>query len=431
MKTKRMFLISVSVSIMSLYGNSFAAEPAPDRWHSLGLFGSTHGKIARKALKRIDKNLYPDMKLADNILSEGSVSERGHADMRRDNGGKVQEIWVSGNKKNSGGVIPNYTSFKFRDAYLAIGVICHLTQDQAVPAHAANIAHFFSEDFEEYADYAGKFGDIPLIDNSKRPYEYYQAMQNDTRSKLSSWVNPSTQKPFWEPSPNAPRFGEDATFGANGTYGGGKDTYAAWRDIPNDNEPSATSREMISMAPEITTDRLSAAVGYTQAVIESASKALPPLVKDLKLSANMITPGAPVEISFTALENRTRNVKYSITLAFKGGKAETLFTGNLQLDKPSPTVSNQNMGDTTGPQPELECLFRKDFRLRWNGLYYGKLAAEGSYTIEVSLIDEDGNAVPAAVNSDSARDNNTSIQFSVVNILPESPASVSFDGRNF
>ena len=47
---------------------------------------------------------------------------------------------------------------------------------------------------------------------------------------------------------------------------------------------------------------------------------------------------------------------------------------------------------------------------------------EGTYNIEVRLTDEDGNTVPADVNTDGIRENDSRAFLSVVNTLPESPA---------
>lgn len=52
------------------------------------------------------------------------------------NGGNPSDIWFDK-------VLDAYSRFKFENAYYALGNLCHLTQDQAVPAHAANIRHGF------------------------------------------------------------------------------------------------------------------------------------------------------------------------------------------------------------------------------------------------------------------------------------------------
>ncbi len=403
------------------------AGPGGDtRWHSL--FGSTHKKIAKEALKRINKDAYPDLDRASSILKDGSASESGHADMMKDNGGRPKEIWETGNRKNPGGVLGNYKALKPGDAYQALGVICHLTQDMAVPAHAANIEHFLSEGLEEYAAFFGEIGQVPEIDSSKAPYEYYQLLQDDTRSRLASWLNPETGVPFWVPSPEASRSGEDVTFGARGSYGGGKDTYIFWKDKPggNSGHGSNTGRTMVSRMPEISRERVGTSAGYTRAVMESASRLLPPLVKDLSVYPNVITPGGKVKLSFIALDNRSRALRYSVRLIGAKGNVSVLTEGTAALDKPSGSLyPSQNSDGGTQDVPAENFLFSRGLSTTWEP----RQLAEGTYTVEVQLTDEDGNTVPAEVNTDGIRENDSRTFLSVVNTIPEPPASsFSFDG---
>lgn len=400
------------------------------KWKSL--FGATHKKIAVEALKKIDKNLYPDIAKAASLLKDGSASENGHPDFWHDNGGLPKDLWENGDAKNSGGVLGNYKTLNTETAYRNLGIICHLTQDMAVPAHAANIAHLMSEGMEEYADYDPTFGPVPAIDTSRQPYEYYQAMQDDTRSHLSSWRNPDTGIPYWVPSPSAPRFGQDATKGPGGAYGGGHDTYSSWiDDSAYGGQGNTNNRKLVARIPEICRDRLGMAAGYTMATLESASKKLPPLVKNFAVYPNVVTPGSKVDISFIALENRSRNVKCSITLTPIGGQPQTLLVGDIVLNDPTTAGYSSGPGGDSGNNtpssvPE-NYLFNRSLSFSWNGLLSGKPPAEGSYLVEVLLTDEDGNTIPAEVNTDSMRENDSRAVLSVVKTLPPPPAPSSFD----
>lgn len=388
------------------------------KWYSFSfLFSSTHHKITKEALKKINKDYYRDIGIASHLLVMSSALERGHPNII-DNGGPVKEIWEVGNKKNPGGVLKNYKQFRFIDAYENLGVICHLTQDQAVPAHVANIKHFPFDWLERYASYAGKFGEIPYVENDKEPYEYYQICQDETRSKLPKWINPKTGIPFWIASSNAPRLGEDVTLGPYGSYGGGKDSYAYWEDEsdPYDDGYDSVGRKMVSLAPEITTEQLSQAVAYTRAVLESASKKLPPLVKDMKLSKNIIQSGEPLNIDFIVIDNRSKKVKVKVVI-IKDEKIETIFNEVVVLNNPYPrgfnTSDSDDDEDFFEELPETK-LFHRYLNIKWNGEFRGKSVVEGTYRVRVIVTDEDGNTVPSDVNNDTIEENDSVRFFSVL-----------------
>ena len=418
---KTTFGLSLALVLVCGAG-AFAQDEDPvsdNKWHSL--FGSTHKKIAKEAINRINKGAYPDIEAAKDELRSGAASESGHADFWRDNGGNPKALWGNGDKKNQGGVLGNYKALNPEAAYHALGVICHLTQDMTVPAHAANIKHLSSEALEEYADFAGKIGQVPEIASSKLPYEYYQIAQDETRSRLSSWLNPDTGRQFWLPSPLAPKLGQDTTFGPRGDYGGGKDTYAFWQGGSNNGHGAASNRIMITRFPEICSERLGTAAGYTKAVMESASRLLPPLVKDLEVYPNVVTPGGKVKISFTALDNRTRDIRCSVRVTGPGGQEVYRVEGMAALEKIKPAPFNSSNNDSSA----VVELFPESFMLnrRLSVELDGRKLTEGKYTVEVQLTDEDGNTIPADVNADSVRENNSRTGLSVVNVIPESPSS--------
>ncbi len=411
-------LFLVPPVLLGLSANAFS-------WGSIGILGpSTHTRIAAKALKLVDTRVYPDMDTAAQLIKQGSTSEAGHEGIHN-GGGRLKDWWTGGDGRSTlkGGVLPNYTQLRITDAYLNIGRMCHLTQDQAVPAHASRVPHSIvlhlpPDGVEKYTGKNHDFGAIPQVDNSRQPYEYYQELQNETRGHLGEWVNPRTQVPFWVQSEEGARL-TDATLGAPGSYGGGADTFL----------DAAASNERIPgglTASEIAARQLGMAAGYTKALVESASRELPPLVYGVSLYPNVATPGHKVEIAFTALENRTPHVRYEIGLRPAGGQRRALMSGELQLEEPRPAFNTGGDNQPAQPSPE-ENLFNRRVSLKWDGILDGKPLAEGTYTIDVQLMDDDGNMVPASVNTDGVTENNTSRDLVVVNTEPSSDLSLSFN----
>jgi hypothetical protein len=396
------------LAVFSLASNALA-------WHSV--LGSTHEKISKKAYKLLDKNIYPDLNRASEEIKDGSSSEDGHEN-NHTGGGKMKDWWDGGDGRSTlyGGVIPNYTGFTFKEAYYNIGRMVHLTQDQAVPAHAARIPHGMSaghlDGMEKYSQYNAVFDAIPAVDNSRQPYDYYQELQNNTRDHLPGWVHPGTRQPYWELTANAPERGQDLTMYPAGGYGGGNDGYSVrviTRD-PSSEGGQAGYNELISHSPEISRDRLAIAAGYTKAMIEAASKHLPPLVAELELSSNVLAPGQKMNISFLVLENRTRKVAYEVTASGSGSAGRIIASGIAVLGGPA-------IG---------EYLMKGKVNISWDGLLGGKPPEEGTYTLEVYLTDEDGNSVPGRVNTDGIPENDTKAVFSVVNTALKTPAPLSF-----
>lgn len=418
MFNKKISLIVPAV-LLALSSDAFA-------WKSLSILGSsTHSKIAAKALKQVDFNLFPDMDTAAGLIKDGSSSEAGHEKIHN-GGGQLEDWWTGGNGRKTlkGGVLPNYTKLNIKEAYMNIGRMCHLTQDQAVPSHAARIPHSVVLDLppdgmEKFAGSNDTFLDLPQVASDKQPYEYYLMLQYETRSHLGEWKNPMTQVPYWTQSADGARL-SDATLGSPGSYGGGADSYLA--------DAMAGSKLSFAglSASDLAARQLGMAAGYTKALVESASKSLPPLVSGLSIYPNVVTTGHKVEIAFTALENRTRHLKYVVTLTPRGGQPEAILTGDLNLDKPRPSFNNTGDNAQAAPAPE-ESLFNKRANFKWDAMPFGKALPEGTYLLQVHLTDDDGNAVPASVNADDVSENNTIAVLSVVSTEQEPPASFSFN----
>ena len=96
------------------------------------------------------------------------------------------------------------------------------------------------------------------------------------------------------------------------------------------------------------------------------------------------------------------------------------------MDKPSGSLyPSQNPDGGSQDVPAENFLFSRGLKVSWDT----RNLAEGTYIVEVQLTDEDGNTVPADANSDDIRENDSRTFLSVVNTIPEPPASsFSFDG---
>ncbi|NLH39935.1 MAG: hypothetical protein GX445_07740 [Elusimicrobia bacterium] len=298
-------------SIIKLNNDSLVKEPIPliqgDRWWS-SVFFNTHKKIAQKSFSLISKNDYPDLFYYKDKLIDGASDEDGHP-TKKDNGGYPYDIWFSTKELNNGkeiGVLYKYFNKKFEDAYENIGIICHLTQDQAVPTHAANIEHSFFDQFERY------YGENENIDISNfsfifpsyfKPWDYYQYVQDDTRRHLNEWLDPETKIPYWQSAKDAPPLGKDSTMGPHGQYGGGKDHFTTTQC--ENNYSGNYECKSVPKSPEIGQRQIAMAIFATASLLESASRNLPPIIDDFQI--------INTSIRFKILENRCNVVSYSLS----------------------------------------------------------------------------------------------------------------------
>jgi len=296
-----------------------------ERWWSNSFFGSVHKKIAEKAFELINGNEYPDLLYFKKNLIKGCLDEDGHPNIEH-NGGDVYSIWFSSKviyEENTNNdylkvgkdevsirriisVLNHYNKMDFETSYENIGVIAHLTQDQAVPVHAANIKHMYFDQFERFyeddynIDLSG-FNEKNIPDNLK-PWEYYQWVQDDTRKRLAQWIDPETKIPYWVASKDAPPLGQDSTYGPYGSYGGGKDHFG--KAVCETDYNAQENCKMVPKSPEIRKRQIAAAVFATAKLFKSASKELPPLIKEIEKNSD--------NLSFKILENRCSKVSYKI-----------------------------------------------------------------------------------------------------------------------
>ena len=356
------------------------------RWSSL--FGSVHKKITKTAMDTLNSPEYAIRR--DRIIS-GSWSESGHPSMSAD-GGNVKAIWFGKSKDGiSGGVLPNYEQFNSSDAYENIGIICHLTQDMAVPTHAANILHglfVHNDTFEGYKhdeDVAVPGG----TDGTREPWEYYQFLQDDTRRKLAGWVDPATGKPYWVEAPNQVPLGQDATYGPHGYYGGDQNKHDG--DVYADGDKT--------VSPEIHRQQLSAAAWGTVNVVKAASRVLPPLVYNLKIEDRKVKQGKTSPLSFGALDNNSSKLTCEILIYRDGQLIGDMARGTLGM---------------LAPKHWYMPYFNSQVNTEWTGMVDFKVLPPGQYMLEVKLTDEDGNVTPEEVNHDFMRLNDTKIMVTVI-----------------
>ena len=386
--------IAVTVPVAKPVPAQAGAGTVDDRWWSVNFFGSAHKAIMKASLAFIGGNELPDMQRAQDILLTGTNDESAHLPYAKvNNGGKPEELLQGKAPYTLGGVLWNYTHFKFPEAYAKLGTICHLTQDQAVPTHAANIRHGTNDSFEGYATDGNKVKISASRDNGEmEPYAYYQDLQDETRRHLASWLQPGTGKPYWVPAKDAPPLGVDATFGPWGSYGPNGDVYSV-REQNNNSEGGSNNNQQITASPEIRLRQLAMAGAATVGVLKSASKRLPPLVSGLT-----VTPaGKSASVKFTILDNRSGDVTYSIDLHQKDKPGITLVSGQRALQYPA----NQASADQGTTAPNLMLKGEVSTTLNLSAM------DTGNYVLDVRVTDKDGNTVPEEVNQDDITANDT------------------------
>lgn len=152
---------------------------------------NTHQPLATRSMELLGSD-YKDVKtnFADvivsgtgnsNIVLALAVEFDSHGNPTL-NGGSPSDIWENR-------VVRSYKDFNFTDAYYALGNIVHLTQDQAVPPHGANVSHGPTDHFESSA--SGIINVIQLRGSVSGitgfPYEYYGYTLNGTWAGAENW----------------------------------------------------------------------------------------------------------------------------------------------------------------------------------------------------------------------------------------------------
>lgn len=179
---------------------------------------STHREITTSAVNSLPEDKYKDIhRFSGTIIGatsgptddanahgkilEGDTEYPLAGEAGKFNGGPFL-LW----EKRAGDALKENILTSGQGAYYYVGLMAHLVQDQAVPAHAANIYHASAflgvptnpDDLESFmagrapTDFAALFLDIA-------PDAYYYSKENpedslikQTQSKLSKWVYPNT-----------------------------------------------------------------------------------------------------------------------------------------------------------------------------------------------------------------------------------------------
>jgi len=278
----------------------------------------THYHISTASVQNLAQDHlggYPDLEKFKMQISNGANEEshtiiwdRTACDNSR-NGGFPKAWWDDGKDEDTkqDNAVFYYNALNQPMAYRYIGRMAHLIQDQAVPAHAANIRHGYGELWQRKLDdmelSAGIHYSYRHITTSLKslPYSFYQSLQTNTIGQLKYWIDPKSGRQYWYPNINAPA--GDATFGPFGFYGGdlAKDIYDY----------------SVQPAPAIMFRQIDKTSEYTQGALMSASELLPPVVYGLEI------PGTPEElpvisvkyltpVRFTVTENRHPDVKVDV-----------------------------------------------------------------------------------------------------------------------
>ncbi len=379
--------------------------PADNKWWSVSFFGAAHKKAAKAALEYIDQNAFPDIKSAGDVIKEGSNDESGHFNSVK-NGGETKALWFGKEAFFKGGVMRNYEQFKFEEAYEKLGVLCHLTQDQAAPVHAANIKHGISDSFEGFYGNDVRIG--AAWDNGEmEPYNYYQAVQDETRSKLPGWTDPATGRPYWVAAFDAPPLGRDVTSGPWGHYGGYKnrDLYAAPPKRAGSQDMGNNNTAWVSARPEIRSRQLAVAGAVTVSVLQSASKRLPPLIRDFSVSTCTFStadgPAIGYSINFIIYENRSPIVSYTAAVYQDGRLLGIVGHNEAKL----------------GKADKDDLMYSVQFTAGWSGQAIWsdfRRLPPGEYVMDVRVTDADGNTTPEEVNTDDIPSNDTRAKFMII-----------------
>ena len=226
-------------------------------------------------------------------------------------------------------------------------------------------------------------------DAGREPWEYYQVVQDETRSKLPGWTDPKTGLPYWVPAPDAPPLGQDVTYGPRGHYGGRKnrDVYAVPPPQNNNSGHGNNNNVWISAHPEIRQQQLNISGEVTISVLESASRRLPPLVQHLSVS----TGPAGFAVKFNAYDNRTPGVLYTLSVYRDGERLGEAVEGAASLFPPK----------------DGGMMFSGAVTAAWAGVIGFEPLPPGTYTVDLRVTDEDDNVTPDMVNGDAMPENDT------------------------
>jgi len=183
-------------------------------WHTVG--SDVHEYNVYDSLRTIDSSIYPDLHKYIILIEAGSDTEVHNTAWDKTdnanalNGGYPKAWWDDGKDKdgNPKNALYYYKTFNISQAYNYIGRMTHLIQDQAVPAHGANIAHAWWKGGDKLESDANSHYVYPGVASQKisdlAPHRYYNTLQNFTFVKVaqsdavstSSWRR-SSENAYW------------------------------------------------------------------------------------------------------------------------------------------------------------------------------------------------------------------------------------------
>jgi len=179
-----------SIFILSMV---FVTSNASAWWSTGALFESVHEKISNKAFDIVSVRLvnrpflttYRDSIVGYTTSVENDISAHGGNSER--NGGDIEQ-WLSA-------FSTAYNENRLDDAAKYLGYCLHLIEDMNVPAHAFNIPHFSSPDFDNFElmadEVLNKLGIFSLPDivieekhQPDDPISYYTIARDSTQANV-------------------------------------------------------------------------------------------------------------------------------------------------------------------------------------------------------------------------------------------------------
>lgn len=418
-----------------------------------GTVDSTHFKIAQQAYLMIGDD-YPDIITyrdrgpglegglegwmsgpTDDVNAHGKKYEMEYNVEAQDfNGGPILAWWGNDPSYPEDGVLVKYKQFNFSDgeysAYYYLALMAHIISDHGVPAHAANVFHnqpyqptnfeeTYGDNLESYAYWVNFPEDSYTINElpGNYPPDYYLNTDSGaisvTKKKLERWVDPDNHTPYWVPSQNYIGQMFESNWGHYGlaTSEGFQDTYSSVKD-------------KYGIIPE----QLDQSVSLISGFLRTASRALPPLVKDLSITTQDDEPQFAGTIAFELLENRTSQVTVNIRAVStqEGGDTYVVSAGG------------QTWKDVAVDLTRGEDLpWGIDRTLTWSGAGWSEKTGKfvylpnGEYWLKLEVQDGDGNevnAVYSTINNDGIPQNDTAKKFNVRTSAPAAPTAFIASG---
>jgi hypothetical protein len=294
------------VLLLFVYLSSAAA------WWSFPAAVSTHDSLTTSAEGLLNASEYPDVvtKYGANLIewtAGGTNDVRAHnpdSETLTDlnsylNDGPIADWWDRAKREYKG---LNFNSGDW-SAFYYIALMAHLTEDQAVPAHAYNIRHgqvlVDMDNFEElvYTNYNPDA--VGLVPSATPDSNYYDLIAYTLNATLAG-NDQSYWYQYW--IANVPNNVNGTDY--DGIYGGadGTDVFPTWWITAGANEQ------------DLTRLLLGTAAGYTAGALASISESLPPALGSLEI----LDADGGKAINFTVQENRTQGVEISLKVQETG-----------------------------------------------------------------------------------------------------------------